>query len=169
MFYYFNFVYVSDYRYTRNTTFSCTMFRSLVVSTRSWVATAVLIPPASVAVVFGIVKKLGARASHVRVKANSYFAHAHARAHVRRPLPRPRTGAGAYRKLQIKVILILPVKTTVRVNVTVLVLEMATGRVARGPARAGPENPGPRALWAQTGLNFFNLRVLCATANSNFC
>ena len=41
-------------------------------------------------------------------------------------------------------------------------LEMATGR-------AGPENPGPRASRAQTGLKFFYLKVLCATENSNFC
>ena len=30
-------------------------------------------------------------------------------------------------------------------------LEMATGRAAR----AGPENPGPRALRAETGLKYF--------------
>ena len=34
-------------------------------------------------------------------------------------------------------------------------LEMATGRDARGPGRAGPENPGPRASRAQTGLKLF--------------
>ena len=39
-------------------------------------------------------------------------------------------------------------------------LEMATGR-------AGPENPGPRTLRAETNLNIFYLRVLCATENSN--
>ena len=39
---------------------------------------------------------------------------------------------------------------------------MATGRAARGPSRAGPENPGPRALRAETGLMNFHLRVLCA-------
>ena len=33
-------------------------------------------------------------------------------------------------------------------------LEMATDRAARWPARAGPENSGPRALLAQTGLKF---------------
>ena len=27
--------------------------------------------------------------------------------------------------------------------------------------RAGPENPGPRALRAETGLMIFHLRVLC--------
>ena len=35
---------------------------------------------------------------------------------------------------------------------SVLVLEMVTGRVARGPGRAGPKPPGPRA---QTGRKFF--------------
>ena len=39
-------------------------------------------------------------------------------------------------------------------------LEMATGRATRG--RAGPENPGPRALRAETGLMIFYLRFLCA-------
>ena len=47
------------------------------------------------------------------------------------------------------------------VGVTVLnnicILEMATGR-----PRAGPENPGLRALRAETGLMIFHLRVLCA-------
>ena len=38
-----------------------------------------------------------------------------------------------------------------------------------GGPRAGPENPGPRALRAETGLKWFYLRVLCATENSNFC
>ena len=33
---------------------------------------------------------------------------------------------------------------------------------ARGPKRAGPENPGPRALRAETGLMIFYLRFLCA-------
>ena len=37
-------------------------------------------------------------------------------------------------------------------------LEMATGRAARGPDRAGPENPGPRALRAETGLKIFYLQ-----------
>ena len=46
---------------------------------------------------------------------------------------------------------------------------MATGRAARGPGRAGPENPGPRASRAQTGLKTFYLKVLGATENSNFC
>ena len=32
---------------------------------------------------------------------------------------------------------------------------MATGRAVRGPGRAGPENPGPRALRAETGLMIF--------------
>ena len=37
---------------------------------------------------------------------------------------------------------------------------MGTGRAARGPARAGagragPENPGPRAVRAETGLKTF--------------
>ena len=45
---------------------------------------------------------------------------------------------------------------------------MATGRAARRPGRAWPENPGPRALRAETSLKFFYLRVLCATENSNF-
>ena len=31
-----------------------------------------------------------------------------------------------------------------------------------GRPRAGPENPGPRALRAETGLMIFYLRVLCA-------
>ena len=31
-----------------------------------------------------------------------------------------------------------------------------------GRPRAGPENPGPRALRAETGLMIFHLRVLCA-------
>ena len=34
---------------------------------------------------------------------------------------------------------------------------------ARGPERAGPENPGPRALRAETGLMIFYLRFLCAS------
>ena len=34
-------------------------------------------------------------------------------------------------------------------------LEMGTGRAARGAARAGPENPGPRAVRAETGLKIF--------------
>ena len=38
-----------------------------------------------------------------------------------------------------------------------------------GRPRAGPENPGPRASRAQTGLKIFYLKVLCATENSNFC
>ena len=38
-----------------------------------------------------------------------------------------------------------------------------------GRPRAGPENPGPRASQAETGLKFFYLKVLCATKNSNFC
>ena len=44
-------------------------------------------------------------------------------------------------------------------------------RDGNGPGRpqAGPENPGPRALRAETGLKFFYLRVLCAMENSNFC
>ena len=48
-------------------------------------------------------------------------------------------------------------------------LEMATGRASRGQSRAGPENPGPRASRAETGLKIFYLKVLCATENSNFC
>ena len=32
---------------------------------------------------------------------------------------------------------------------------MATGKAARGPGQAGPENPGPRALQAETGLKCF--------------
>ena len=43
------------------------------------------------------------------------------------------------------------------------------GRPRAGPGRAGPENPGPRASRAQTGLKFFYLKVLCATENPNFC
>ena len=46
---------------------------------------------------------------------------------------------------------------------------MATGRAARGSGRAGPKSPGRRALRAEMGLKIFNLRVLCATENSNFC
>ena len=42
-------------------------------------------------------------------------------------------------------------------------------RASAGRAGPGPENPGPRALRAQTGLKFFYLRVLCAVENSNFC
>ena len=48
-------------------------------------------------------------------------------------------------------------------------LEMAKLGPARGPKRAGPgraglgpENPGPRALRAETGLMIFYLRFLCA-------
>ena len=48
-----------------------------------------------------------------------------------------------------------------RLVYSVLYLEMATGRAARGPGRAGPENPGQRASRAQTGLKFFYLKVLC--------
>ena len=33
---------------------------------------------------------------------------------------------------------------------------------ARWPGRAGPEDPGPRALRAETGLMMFYLRFLCA-------
>ena len=42
-------------------------------------------------------------------------------------------------------------------------------RAGRPAGRAGPENPGPRAFRAETGLKLFYLRVLCATENSNFC
>ena len=45
---------------------------------------------------------------------------------------------------------------------TIYDIEMATGR-------AGPENPSPRALRAETGLMIFYLRILWATENSNFC
>ena len=37
------------------------------------------------------------------------------------------------------------------------------GRPRAGSGWAGPENPGPRALRAETGLKIFYLRVLCAT------
>ena len=62
---------------------------------------------------------------------------------------------------------------TIRASI-LYILEMATGRAARGPGRAGPnravpENPGPRASRAQTGLKMFYVKVLCATENSNFC
>ena len=41
---------------------------------------------------------------------------------------------------------------------------MASGRAVHGPGRprAGPENPGPPALRAETGLMIFYLRFLCA-------
>ena len=43
-------------------------------------------------------------------------------------------------------------------------IEMAKLGPVRGPKRAGPgpENPGPRALRAETGLMIFYLRFLCA-------
>ena len=50
---------------------------------------------------------------------------------------------------------------------SLLLLEMANLGPARGPKRAdtgrtGPENPGPRALRAETGLMIFYLRFICS-------
>ena len=47
-------------------------------------------------------------------------------------------------------------------KIYIFVLEMANLGPARGPKRAGPENPGPRALRAETGLMIFYLRFLCS-------
>ena len=50
------------------------------------------------------------------------------------------------------------------IQIRLFVLEMAKLGPALGPKRAGPgpENPGPRALRAETGLMIFYLRFLCA-------
>ena len=44
---------------------------------------------------------------------------------------------------------------------------MVLVRDGNGPGRprTEPENPGPRALQAETGRMIFYLRVLCATEN----
>ena len=42
---------------------------------------------------------------------------------------------------------------------TVHILEMVKLGPARGPKRAGPENPGPRALRAETGLMIFLFKI----------
>ena len=47
-------------------------------------------------------------------------------------------------------------------NTHVSILEMVRPGPARGPGRAGPEDPGPRALRAETDLMIFYLRFLCA-------
>ena len=52
---------------------------------------------------------------------------------------------------------------------SVLVLEMVTGRAARGPGRAGPELPGPRAETGRNGPKDFSFKcyiVHCARAGN---